>query len=215
MSDRKQTPTEIEESVLISSHRRCAMCFGLKRDTNIKRGQIAHLDGDSSNYVFGNLCFLCLDHHEEYDATSFQAKGYKIAEVKHYRDELYQSIGTEWSKPCSFSQSEAKPISAYDGHYIYESQNELAEFDVRTLQTGIVQVQGFALWGTQSMSPHTGSVDFVTRIQNDRAFFADRLGNDWYNLGLSFTNGGLEVEEQSTIGYHGANVSFKGKYNRI
>jgi hypothetical protein len=58
---RKENKSEIEEEVLTSSRRRCAMCFGLKRDHIIKRGQIAHLDGDHSNNDPDNLAFLCLN----------------------------------------------------------------------------------------------------------------------------------------------------------
>lgn len=58
----------------------------------MKRGQIAHLDHDSSNSSVGNLAFLCLDHHDLLDSSTRQSKNLSLTEVKQYRDELYQQI---------------------------------------------------------------------------------------------------------------------------
>jgi len=46
---RRAVPEETQFEVLAACRRRCAICFGLNRDTGIKRGQIAHLDGDAAN----------------------------------------------------------------------------------------------------------------------------------------------------------------------
>ena len=80
------TPTETE--VLINSRRRCCICFGLERDEEIKRGQIAHLDGDPSNTDPDNLAFLCFTHHDELNSKKSQSKRLTVQEVKAYRDEL-------------------------------------------------------------------------------------------------------------------------------
>ena len=215
MSNRKRINSGIEETILTFSRRRCAICYGLKKDVSIKRGQIAHLDNDAMNNELDNLCFLCLPHHDEYDSTSRQAKSFKILEIKKYRSELYSAIKTEWEQPPSFRQSIAELNNQFDGHYIYKSLDESSEFDIKTLENGNVQVQGFALWGIQSGAPHTGSVDFNSPVQNARVYFTDRLENQWYNLELNFTNDGLEVLEQMLPGYHGMNVTFQGKYRRI
>ena len=55
-----KVPADLE--VLNLSRRRCCVCFGLKGDGSITRGQIAHLDGDSNNNRVDNLAFLCLYH---------------------------------------------------------------------------------------------------------------------------------------------------------
>src|SRR3972149_8928687 len=92
MSNRKKTPKTIEINVLLKSRRRCCTCFFLNGDNNPKKGQIAHLDGDSSNYKEENLAFLCLNHHDEYDSKTSQSNGITIEEIKHYRNHLYNTF---------------------------------------------------------------------------------------------------------------------------
>jgi hypothetical protein len=86
----------IETEILIKSHRRCCLCFGLNRDFTEKVGQIAHLDRDSSNSVNDNLAFLCLPHHDRYDGRTSQSKGFTPDEVKVYRSQLYSFLEQEW-----------------------------------------------------------------------------------------------------------------------
>ncbi|MCK4599684.1 hypothetical protein KAU37_07720 [Candidatus Bipolaricaulota bacterium] len=87
---RKTIPKRIEAKLLALSCRRCAVCYGLLEDDSRKTGQIAHLDGDSSNNELDNLCFLCLEHHDEYDSTTSQSKGLTKFEVMAYRTKLYE-----------------------------------------------------------------------------------------------------------------------------
>ncbi|MDD2464922.1 MAG: hypothetical protein PHI97_13075 [Desulfobulbus sp.] len=72
------------------------MCYGLNRDDSIKKGQIAHLDGNRDNNEPENLAFLCFDHHDEYDSTTSQSKGLLRAEVEQYKEELQRHFGS-WS----------------------------------------------------------------------------------------------------------------------
>ena len=80
------------------SRRRCCLCAGLKGDFSEKRGQIAHLNRDSSNYCDENLAFLCLPHHDEYDSCTSQSKGLTIDELKYHRKNLYESLDA--LQPC-------------------------------------------------------------------------------------------------------------------
>ncbi len=89
---RKRTPQEIETAVLKKCARRCALCFGLSHDVSEKRGQIAHLDQDPSNYSEDNLAYMCMDHHSLYDSKTSQHKNYTIREVKAMRGELHGAI---------------------------------------------------------------------------------------------------------------------------
>ncbi len=89
-SIRKATETE----VLKRSGRRCCICVGLLGDTRIRRGQIAHLDRDASNNNLTNLAFLCLEHHDQYDSRTSQSKGFTEAELRSYRDQLYETLPT-------------------------------------------------------------------------------------------------------------------------
>lgn len=89
---RKKTPTPTETAVLTKSKRRCAICYHLEEVKTLKKGQIAHLDQNPSNFAEDNLAWLCFDHHSEYDSTTKQHKNYTKAEVKKWRDDLYAAF---------------------------------------------------------------------------------------------------------------------------
>ena len=76
--------------VLDNSRRRYALCCKLKGDLTEKRGQIAI--SIPANYAEGNLAWLCLEHHSQYDFRTSQHKNYAMAEVKNARDDLYAAI---------------------------------------------------------------------------------------------------------------------------
>ena len=92
MTTRKKPIQLTETDVMTRSRRRCCICFGLSRDVGVKRGQIAHLDGDRSNSAAENLAFLCFDHHDQYDSRTSQSKNFTISEVKKYREELHEHL---------------------------------------------------------------------------------------------------------------------------
>ncbi len=91
-AQRPKIPTPVETEVLVKSGRRCALCFGLQGDETEKPGQIAHIDQNRSNNTFGNLCWLCQVHHDQYDSTTSQTKGLTDSEVRAYRDALYSEL---------------------------------------------------------------------------------------------------------------------------
>jgi len=105
---RKKIPDNIQKEVLVASRRRCCICYGLNRDIEVKRGQIAHLDGNNQNFNFDNLAFLCFDHHDIYDGKTSQSKNFTIKEVKEYRKELYNDVLTSINKPIRADYSEFK-----------------------------------------------------------------------------------------------------------
>lgn len=96
MAARKKVPVSTEAEVLVQSRRRCCVCYGLNRDDGVKRGQVAHLDGDRDNNASKNLAFLCLEHHDEYDSRTSQSKGLTQTEVEQYREEL-SYLFSNWS----------------------------------------------------------------------------------------------------------------------
>lgn len=91
-SKRKKIATDIETQVLYSSRRRCLFCFGLRGDFRTKRGQIAHIDHNSSNSALENLAFLCMPHHDEYDSRTSQSKSLTKDELRKYLTVLTQFI---------------------------------------------------------------------------------------------------------------------------
>jgi hypothetical protein len=97
MSNRKKVPPATESDVLEKSGRRCCVCYALNREFNVKKGQVAHLDHNPANSSFENLCFLCQDHHDDYDSPHRQSKGLTLNEVKRYRDDLYKTLA-EWKE---------------------------------------------------------------------------------------------------------------------
>ena len=89
---RKAVSDDVQTRILLRSRRRCCLCFWLKGEDEVKKGQIAHLDGDHENSAEGNLAFLCLEHHDDFDSTSSVSKGLREREVKQWRDELYKEM---------------------------------------------------------------------------------------------------------------------------
>ena len=96
---RKSIPQEIITAVLVSSARRCSLCYGLNGDFEQKQGQVAHVDHNSANPDFDNLAFLCLNHHDQYDGQTRQSKGFTTEELKAYRDLLYQEVERRRNTP--------------------------------------------------------------------------------------------------------------------
>lgn len=106
---RPRLPGSVEAKVLTFSRRRCCICFGLEGDFSRKKGQIAHLDNDPANNDLENLAFLCLDHHDEYDSRTSQAKGLREREVKVYRESLYEAV-RQYFEPTSIPEAPASEI---------------------------------------------------------------------------------------------------------
>lgn len=82
-------------AVLVRSARRCCLCFGLNGDFSEKKGQVAHLDRDPANHSERNLAFLCLEHHDAYDSSSSQSKGFTKEEISFYRSKLFEAVETK------------------------------------------------------------------------------------------------------------------------
>ena len=89
---RKKPDPRVETQVLVTSRHRCAFCWGLAEDLEVKKGQLAHVDRDPSKSDFDDLAFLCLEHHDEYDTKASVSKRFTPAELRIYRDGLYQLL---------------------------------------------------------------------------------------------------------------------------
>lgn len=101
---RKRIASVVETKLLTLSRRRCCVCASLENDSGVKTdGQIAHVDRNRTNNELDNLVYLCLRHHDLYDTVRRQSKGITAQELKHYRGELYQNLGTDrhWLPPAS------------------------------------------------------------------------------------------------------------------
>lgn len=213
---RKPLSKKLEELVLIECRRRCCICFGLNRDTNIKKGQIAHIDKNPGNHENDNLAFLCLDHHDQYDSKTSQSKNFTIREVKVFKKELIDVIKDTWKQPLKIGDMELKSDSRIDGHYIRDIKNQSAEFDIETLSSKKIKVSGIALWGeSQERGPNIGTLDFESELKDNKLIFTDKRKDEIYQLELTFEDNSLIAREKNIIGYFGLNVSFEGEYTKV
>jgi len=85
---RASIPESVAKELVVRCLRRCALCFGIDGDASPQEGQIAHIDRDSSKTSLDSLVWLCLRHHNEYDAIRFQTKGYLPSELRAYKRRL-------------------------------------------------------------------------------------------------------------------------------
>lgn len=214
---RKRIQSETEKAVLILCRRRCCVCYGLERDVGIKRGQIAHLDGNPSNNELNNLVFLCLVHHDQYDSRTSQSKGLTPHEIEYFRDELHKVIGRHWKQPSMVAEIADLRPDNISGHYVRESQHESAELEVSLLDENRVRVTGLALWGTtRKYGPNIGELDFEAPIERGLVQFRDQTWKgEEYLLELTFENERLVAGEHCSGSYFGLNVSFGGEYQRV
>jgi hypothetical protein len=89
---RRCFPKNVETQVLLTSRRRCALCFGLDGDTTEKEGQVAHVDRNPSNVELANAAWLCTKHHARYDSRSRQTKGHTLEELRAYQGMLAEYL---------------------------------------------------------------------------------------------------------------------------
>lgn len=213
---RKAVSPTNQADVLLRARRRCCICFGLNRDTSIRQGQIAHLDGDPSNNDLDNLAYLCFDHHDQYDSKTKQSKNFTEREVKHFRVELHTAIRLAFAVEVQFGEAKGQ-IDLVSGHYIRSGKYESAELKVQRLADGRYHVTGVALWGTdREYGANIGDLDFIADLSEDTIEYRWPYprGKEEYIAQLKFKDGSLIVTEENWVGIFGMNVSFSGHYDK-
>ena len=167
MADRKKTPQEIETEVLVRSRRRCCICHGLRGDFHEKKGQLAHLDQNRDNSSFENLAYLCLEHHDEYDSTTSQSKGFTFAEAKRYREALYTAVAR------SFDSLEPAEVGVYEhtessSQFIEVAPNKFAVIFSRPMRcTPTLKFQGLPA-GAQPILKNWSHLGFTVVFEPSR-----------------------------------------------
>ena len=222
---RRRTGVNVETEVLVRSRRRCAICFGLNRDTSIKAGQIAHLDQNNQNSKLDNLCFICLVHHDEFDSKSSQRKNLTISEVKHFRSELYASNEKILSLPVHFGEITLPPADPYAGQFTrIGTTDDSAEIEITPLSNNLddkaryfaagLSIPGF----DRDYGMKTGELEIVLTMHEKGKFVATGLlpgfSDEIYSISCEFSGDKLVVVEQNTFGLYGAGVTFDGTYLR-
>jgi hypothetical protein len=129
---RVRTPTAVETEVLVRSRRSCALCFGLNLQTGPVRGQIAHVDRDSSRTGFDDLCWLCLQHHDEYDSKPSQSKGFTPHELRRYRTELYAFLDQVRNQLVAASQPTMSPEAVTVAQFLNAKSQSGRKLDCMT-----------------------------------------------------------------------------------
>ena len=175
MTNRKPIPAQVETSVLVASARRCALCFGFEGDLTRKKGQIAHIDQDSSNADKTNLVYLCFEHHDEYDSTTSQSKGITQAELREYNRRLLAAIATDehtrYRDQLTAADFRNDAIYIHDERLFRESDLIVAE---RLLRDFLDQLQ----------TDDSYFLSITRKIDKFRSFFAE-AGNQFINEELS------------------------------
>jgi hypothetical protein len=192
------------------------VCFGLNRDTGIKQGQIAHLDGNPSNNKEDNLAFVCFDHHDQYDSTTRQSKNLVPAEVREFRGELHKAIAFTFGSNVTFGGASIASLDLVAGHYIRGREYDSAELTVTRLRDSRYHVTGQALWGKKRPSgPNIGELDFISTLNdNTLTYHWHHPDREAYIARLCFASGGLTVSEENWLGMFGMNVNFSGEYGK-
>lgn len=211
-----------ETSVLLKSRRRCCICFGLNRDLRLKPGQIAHLNQRSDDNREDNLTYLCLEHHDEYDSTTRQRKGLTEQEVRAFRDELFSRLSEYLSLPVHFGELQIPARDPNAGVWLrINSGSDTAELSLTPIEDSMegnprYAVTGLALWGAErEFGPNLGDLAFLGTLHDGQIEHREvRWDDQPHILRMTFSNGGLTVEEENEIGVYGMGVSFRGDYER-
>lgn len=172
---RKKLPPLIQKSVLTESRRRCCLCFGLNSELSIKKGQIAHIDHDSSNNQESNLVFLCFEHHDEYDSTTRQSKGLTKDEVVFYREQLLKQIEKGLSyETFSYESRNSYEMQIKHDQKIFETSDSIMSED--NLNTLLYQ-----------LSQHFYFLEYSNKMENYWRFFG-KSSNSFVRPEISTSN---------------------------
>lgn len=177
------------------------MCFGLEQDRFIKKGQIAHLDQDSSNDSLENLVYLCFDHHDEFDSKTSQAKGLTKGEILQYKKMLLLSVG-------KFRANAVKDGSPLAGKW--ESWEGYRSISIADVGAQIYRIEGVAIDNPEKEAPNIGSFDIVCAGGVDQIRVQDQTG-----VRIDIRAQGpykISVEDHSVSGTFGNSVHFEGEY---
>lgn len=213
---RVKVPKDIEAALLLGCRRRCAICFGISRDSGVKRGQIAHLDRDSSNSGLENLAFLCLDHHDQYDSIPSQSKRFTKTEVKVFKAELEEALAAALAAPLTLNESvQVAPEIESDewaGIYRAELAESKAEIEVTSVGSGHYSVRGIAFFGiSRELGPNIGELEGEGNVEGDCLVVT--MGD--YALRLRPAPNGAIGDEVNLRGHFGMGVSFGMAYRKL
>lgn len=214
---------EILTAVLVSSRRRCCLCFGLNRDLAPKAGQIAHLNQKRNDNREDNLVFLCLQHHDAYDSRTSQSKGLTVGEVRAYRNELYTRLGDYLKLPVRFGDVALPADDPVAGEWVRRGGGHTtADLTLTPLQDSMegnprYALTGLALFGIERPGgPNLGDLSFIADLSNGVIEHAAAAWDgELHVIRITFKDGLLLFDEENEIGQYGMGVTFRGTYERV
>lgn len=213
---RPKLPERTEAALLLRCRRRCAICYGLSRDSDEKRGQIAHLDRDSSNNAPDNLVFLCLEHHDVYDSQTSQSKRLTKSEVKVFKAELEDAVTAALAAPIVLNRSSLSGsntgLAEWEGVYRAEQGEAAAELSIRRSTQGQYSVSGLAFYGvSREFGPNLGELEAEGHVEGDCLVVTKAD----YTLRLRRISLGLQGEESFAVVPFGLGVSFALAFHKV
>ena len=133
---RKKINPAVETQILVNCRRRCCLCFFLEGKTDVRTGQIAHIDGNRSNNKADNLVWLCLEHHDQYDSRTSQTKNLTANELKHYKNDLHEIVLKQnlQSFLVKDNSSQATKTEYYSSGYLLGSLLEVYDRELANLE---------------------------------------------------------------------------------
>jgi hypothetical protein len=190
----------------------------------LKSGQIAHLDRNNQNASEDNLCFLCLEHHDEYDSSTSQRKGLTQNEVRSYRQELHEAIDGYFSLDVHFGEIELPPNDPFAGHYTrVDTDGDSAEIQIVPIPDDLEGlpryfVCGLALFGSKrEYGPNIGELSLLMTMYHD----AELQGSENFDNGdsshivqINFRDDKVTIKDEHSVVVYGAGVTFEGTYRR-
>jgi len=187
MTSNRYIPSDVADSILTSTRRRCALCFGLSGDLSEKKGQIAHLDHDPSNNDVDNLAFLCLEHHDEYDSKTSQSKGLTKKEVTVYRSLLYRAVETGLNPALSETSSRSSDVIDHDRN-IFSASNEILQESHLNAFLDILQTDD-------------AYTDSGRKPVRSFCYFFEEVGNHFVNPEIAGTTSRLVISLKKLLGF--------------
>lgn len=108
---RKKTVPVVEADIFLNCGRRCAMCYGLRGDDEVKHlGQVAHIDRNNTNSTYHNLAYLCQPCHTLYDAKYEAVASYKPLELVQYNRLVRSTFGPNYNELYDCLKFYSEPI---------------------------------------------------------------------------------------------------------
>ena len=219
---RKAIPEKVQTEIMVRSRRRCAMCYGLKRNLDIHSGQIAHIDHNNENSSIDNLVFLCLEHHDKYDSKTSQSKNFTPGEITVYRDELYKKIESEFHISDAFLSNASYEPDMYNGIYRYHTEIKEATIEIKHIEDNSYSINCTSFYGIQrECGPNIGELAEVGFLTNGTLTYTnyDSENELEYSIQIQFIDGGIQVSEKfGTEGPYyrfGLGANFSGRYEKI